>query len=434
LNFYQKQNQRIHRTHITNSITIMIFFLMMNSIIVNAGESSCLDEYIQTALENNPGIKSLYHNWQSEIQQIAVVRGLPNPTIGFGYFLQKVETAVGPQEYKLGITQMIPWFGKLKLQGNIQTLKAEISHYEIQQRSNEIRSDVIQKYYDYYLLNRSIAITKQNVALVRHWENLVRSKYTSAQQAYGDLLNVQIELRQIEENLTSLQEQREVLLGHFRALLNSPELEEIALPDSLSFITRSFEPEIIESIFKKRNPKYLAAQTRIELAETRLKHQKLNYYPDFGIGTDYIFTGEKFINGSKVSGSGKDPFVASVSLSMPIWLKKQKAGLRLAEYQIQSSLENRQHLENQLNAEIIDLLNQIEDAHRRIYLFRNDLIPKSIELLNTSETAYITGNFDFKSLIDAQRKYLHFLLEYERSLAEYYQILAELELLSGISL
>ena len=52
-------------------------------------------------------------------------------------------------------------------------------------------------------------------------------------------------------------------------------------------------------------------------------------------------------------------------------------------------------------------------------------------MVETSEEAYRTGNLDFLSLIDAQRKQLMFELAYQRSLSSHLQQLARLEQLLG---
>ncbi len=234
-----------------------------------------------------------------------MAKRLPNPSLSFGYFLQNVETAVGPQEYKLGLTQMIPWFDKLKLQGDMQALQAEIARHRLQQQTNELRSNVVRAYYDYYLLKRSIAITQQNVDLVRQWETLVRSKYTGARKSYTDVVNVQIELRKLEDDLQTLQKREAVIIENFRALLNDPNLDRISGPDSLPLIEKSFTAEEIQAMIRENNPELLSAETMATLSETAVKRKKLNYLPDLGIGADYIFTGDQYMNNAKVAESEK---------------------------------------------------------------------------------------------------------------------------------
>ena len=47
-----------------------------------------LTDYTKTMIYNNPAIRSAYASWQVEVKKIAVARGLPDPKISFGYFLE----------------------------------------------------------------------------------------------------------------------------------------------------------------------------------------------------------------------------------------------------------------------------------------------------------------------------------------------------------
>ncbi len=95
-----------------------LIILMISSTTLMAFQSD-LGIYIQKARENNPSLKRAKTQWQSAEVNIAVAKGLANPTVSVGYFLESVETAAGPQQYKIGLTQKFPFLGKRKLQGKI---------------------------------------------------------------------------------------------------------------------------------------------------------------------------------------------------------------------------------------------------------------------------------------------------------------------------
>jgi len=390
-----------------------------------------LSDYIQAGLYNNPGVHSAYARWQAEIEKIAVARGLPNPSLNFGYFLTNVETAVGPQEFKIGLTQMIPWFGKLKLNGTLQSLQAEIRLEQLLEVINSFTYNLSALYYDYYFLQQSINITDQNIELVRNWEQVVRNKYKTARAGHPDLIKTQIELIKLEDERLTLEARSAPLFEKFRALLNDTELTEIMIPDSLPNIARlPNRLEIQQSIFES-NPRFLIAELKKELSTTNIRRARLDYYPDLGVGFDYIGTGDKSMNGTAVAESGKDPLIFMVSLNLPIWVKKNRSRVSAARYQQRASESALANLENQLIAELEQIWFELEDAQRKINLYSQKLIPKSIESLRATEAAYISEQLDFLNLVDAQRRYLQFLLESERSLVQYQKAYARLEYLAG---
>ena len=81
-----------------------------------------LEDYFKIAAENNPGLLSQYKDFEAALQKVPQVSTLPDPSFSFGYFVSPVETRVGPQQARFSLTQMIPWFGTLKAQGDAATL------------------------------------------------------------------------------------------------------------------------------------------------------------------------------------------------------------------------------------------------------------------------------------------------------------------------
>ena len=91
-----------------------IISLMIGSVPLMAFQGD-LDIYIQKAKENNTVIKRSYNLWKSAEARIVSVKGLPNPTVSLGYFLESVNTATGPQQYKIGLMQKFPFKKRIKV-------------------------------------------------------------------------------------------------------------------------------------------------------------------------------------------------------------------------------------------------------------------------------------------------------------------------------
>ena len=80
-------------------------------------EGSSLNDYLAYAALNNPQLEAAFNRWKAALEMVSQAHTLPDPRFNYGYFIQEVETRVGPQEHRVGISQMFPWFGKLKLRG-----------------------------------------------------------------------------------------------------------------------------------------------------------------------------------------------------------------------------------------------------------------------------------------------------------------------------
>ena len=84
-----------------------------------------LNTYLEIAAQNNPGLKAKFNHYMASLEVIPQVGTLPDPSIAFGFFIQSVETRVGPQQAKFSASQMFPWFGTLEAKENTAALSAK---------------------------------------------------------------------------------------------------------------------------------------------------------------------------------------------------------------------------------------------------------------------------------------------------------------------
>lgn len=399
---------------------------------VNGFGQMALDQYIQFGIKHNADVLNAYNRWQASMDDISVVKNLPNPSVSMGYFLENVETAVGPQEYKIGVMQKFPWFGKLGTSGKAKSFQAEALHQTYFQTRENVTAKIKSLYYDIYFLEKAIEITRQNVHLLENWEKVIQTKYQTAQAIHLDVIKTQIELMKLQNDLESLTAKRLPLLQEFRAVLNDQLIQEINIPDTLHIQLLELPKESVLQIVTENNHSLLAAENSVRAQTSLLKRAKLQYYPDIGLGLDLIGTGEKEMNGIPVNDSGKDPLVFKVSLEIPLWFSKNAKTVSSARYNKTASENKRVSMNNRIIAEVENVWFKMDDANRQMDLYRNELIPKSIESLGSSEKAYISDKADLLTLIDAQRQFLQFNLEYENSVVSYLKQKALLESYMGL--
>ncbi|MHC4153562.1 MAG: TolC family protein, partial [Planctomycetota bacterium] len=72
-----------------------------------------LQDYLRLAALNNAGLKAAFEEWKAALEQVPQARSLPDPRFTYGYYIREVETRVGPQQNRLGIMQVFPWFGEI---------------------------------------------------------------------------------------------------------------------------------------------------------------------------------------------------------------------------------------------------------------------------------------------------------------------------------
>ncbi len=392
-------------------------------------ESSKLSDYLAYAALNNPGLEAAFNRWKAALEQIPQVKALPDPRFNYLYYIQEVETRVGPQRQGLGIAQVFPWFGKLSLRGDVATEAANAARKRYDAVKLKLFFEVKDAYYEYYYLAKSVAVTKENINLVKHMESVARSRYKAAAGRHPDVVRAQVEIGKLEDRYQTLLDLRQPIVARLNATLNRPPEVDIPWPNKISIEDVNAVDEELLSQLTAENPELKALDFEISRNKQAIELAKKDYYPDFNFGLNFIDTDTSSV--SNPPDDGKDPVIAMISLNLPLWRDKYDAGVREAKARYYAARQDKTEKTNSLSSALKLASYRFRDAKRKIDLYGDALLPKARESLKVTESGYLATTGNFTDLIDAQRIFLEFSLAYERALSDYAQSLAKLEMLVG---
>ncbi|MGB5107047.1 MAG: TolC family protein [Candidatus Zixiibacteriota bacterium] len=394
--------------------------------------TTTVEDYVAFAIKNRSGLKAAREQWQETVAMRGSAGALDNPLLSYEYGYTKFSDPVGPERQKFGIMQALPWFGTLGARKKAAGFAAD-ANYE-RYRSEELSTvyRVKAAYYEYFFAARQLELTKANFELMRQFEEVVRTRYSSGLSMHPDLIKAQVELGEMEEMIRSM----EFMLAPTRARL----LAQLNLPDSTNLpAPREFEvgqtlilTDSLVSLAEESSPNLGAIRKLIESRRAEATAVNKMTYPELMLGVEYEraslvdnMTGEK---------ETMNEYMLNVQVSLPIWFGKNKAMRDAARARVRMSEYMHQEERNDLAAMIAMTNFEYNDAVRKMRLYRDGLIPKADESLNATFTAYQSGATDFLMLLDAQRQLLEFELTAERSKVNAATKLAELEMITGTKL
>lgn len=392
-------------------------------------EKPTLDDYLRVAAHRSPSLRGAFYRWQSALENAGHVGKLPDPVFSYMYFVESVETRVGPQNQRFALRQMVPWFGTLgaREDRSLEASKAAWQAFESERLRLYYR--VKTAYYDYYYLGREAAITRETLELLSFWESVARIKYQVALARHPDVIKAQVELGKLEDRLLSVTDQLEPAAAQLRTALDLPDDRALPVPDSIFVAEIGVDRDSVLARTYAHNPDLKALLYRIESAKAGVRVAGKLSWPSFVFGLDYIDTGPAIMPG--VPDSGKDPFMVSVGVTLPVWYGANSARKREAEANLRAAEYGYRDARNRVAAYLERVVFDYGDALRKTRLYRDGLVPKAQQSLNASYTSYQAGKTDFLNVLDAERQLLEFQLMFERSLSNVAIRRAELEMLTG---
>lgn len=392
-------------------------------------KDAALEDYVQFALLNNPGLRAAFERWKASLERVAPARTLPDPRFTYANYIKEVETRVGPQEQKFGLAQTFPWFGKLDLRCEMALQVAYAEHQRYEAAKLKLIYRVKKIYYEYCYLGHATEIAKGNVTLLKYLESVARAKYKGGAGLQSAVIKAQVELGKLEDRLHSLQDLMRPITVKLNIALNRPSHMSLPAPKDILTRKRTITDDELFLMLRAENPNLKVFDFMAAKEDLAAKLASKNYFPDMTLGVDYIDTASR--SDMDPEDNGKDPVIAKLSVNVPIWHGKYDAIKGETAARRRAVMRERREKENLLIADLEMALYQLRDADRKIDLYRNTLLPKAEQNMKVTQRAFTSDKVGFLDLIDSQRILLGFQLEHKRALADRAQRMAEIEMLSG---
>jgi outer membrane protein TolC len=385
-----------------------------------------LEDYFAVAAENNPGLQAKYLEYEAAFQNIQRVTGLQDPSFSFGYFISPVETRVGPQRARFSLTQMFPWFGTLKAEGDMAALQAESLFQSFIDERNRLYYRVAAAWYSLFELYRWMGIEEENIAILESYKIQVTSKYRNGKGGMVDILRVDNMIKEALTSLEILEVKEKSLLTDFNKLLNREAEEPVNVEEELS-IDPSIPGYTIADI-TTGNPALMALKLKIEAGKAGEELAQKQGLPKIGMGVDYVVTGER--SGVAIEENGRDVLMPMVSVTIPLWRKKYNAAIKSSQLLTESSALKREEYKNSLETEYENLISSMSREQYLVRLYGEQIENAEISVKLLLE-AYSGSGKEFEEVLRMQQQLLQYRKMRYSSLARYHTLVYKMNYITA---
>jgi cobalt-zinc-cadmium efflux system outer membrane protein len=408
---------------------LLTVFVFLTGLI--ASGQNYLDRYLLEAAENNPGLKSAFNEYLATLEKVPQVGTLPDPQVTFGYYIQPVETRVGPQKARISASQMFPWFGTLGAKKDAASQMANSKYELLEEAKSRLFYDVKSTYYNLYFTQKAIEITLENITILNTFRKLALIKLEAGIVSSVDVLRVEMEITDLENQLALLKDNYVVMQTGFNNLLNVDEQRPVTIPDSLVNTDFDMTREAILDSIRNGNHRVL----QMEFMEASYEKQQIVARkmgkPDLVLGLDYVVTGKSSNPIISPTESGKDAMIfPMVGISIPLYRQKYTSMVKETVF-MQKSIENsRLDKINVLETTFEEANRDYKDAGRRLPLYYNQS-GRAEKALNILQTSYETDGENFEEMLRMERQLLKYKLELEKARADKHAAIAFINYLIG---
>src|SRR4030042_2089082 len=283
-----------------------------------------VDQLVEEALQNNPEILAAKQKWEVFKEKVPQARALPDPMLGFGIINLPTNFRFRDEDMtmkELSISQMVPFYGKRRLMGEMAEKEAEAVFKEIQERTNRIIKEVKATYFGLSYNYRSTEITQRNKEILESFVKIAETQYALGMGIQQDVLKAHVEVSKMVDDLIMLGQKKRALEAKLNALLNrSPEVS-VGEPAEVIFKKLPYAIDELQKMAVEINPTLQGMKKMIEAKEKAHELAKREYFPDLNF---------KFAYGQRDNSRGpevmkrRDMLTGMMEINIPIFYKSKQ--------------------------------------------------------------------------------------------------------------
>lgn len=381
---------------------------------------------VQYALANNPEIQAARYHARALGARVPQVSSLDDPQLMTTVFLESIQTAAGPPDVVMSLSQRFPWFGKRSLRSDAAHHGAMAAYARLAAVELKVIEQVDRAYLDLYFFQNAVAETRRLEPQLQSVIEIAKTRYETNAPGAGleSVLQAQIELSKLSTRLIRWEqaviEARAELAGvlhlapgtRFVALSTRDRAEVADTADLLVELAERCQPGLDayrREVCRDRSATDLACR---------------GYWPDVTLSFNWHEMGAQ---GLSPVADGRDAYSLGVGMNLPLCRTRLDAAVREARYNTASSVRRYTAARDLLRTEVQTLHAQFTEHDRILSVLESEILPRAGQTLDLSIEAYRVGRLQFQQLIDVYRTLLDYRIDFHRRAAMRGQAVASLQ-------
>jgi cobalt-zinc-cadmium efflux system outer membrane protein len=419
------------KSRFTLSLLLLSLLCMFKPAVAEeAGTGENLARLIDTALANNPEIKSSEARWQMFRNRVQHEGRLEDPML-----MLKIQNGIvtdpfnfrkdGMTQKVIGISQQLPYWGKRGLREEVAAMEADSYRWAVEERKLELTRMVKETFYQLYFIDKSLEIVDRNVRILDDFTTLAETRYSVGQGAQQDVFKAQVERSKMLDLRITLEGQRKSLQANLNALLYRPADTPVGRIPEPEIKPLALSPAELKGVAIDHRPLLKSLNALIGKGQAGNKLAEKEFYPDFTVSLEYM-------QRDRVGDEpGNDMYSLGVTFNLPVYRHHRHEMLAEADATVRMAAEELNSLKNSIDSGISDILAQLERRRKLVELYRTGIIPQAEQSLESAVIGYRVNKVDFLTLLDSRMTLFNYEREIYDSLADYQMKKAQLEALVG---
>jgi cobalt-zinc-cadmium efflux system outer membrane protein len=344
----------------------------------------------------------------------------PNPIAG--YVSEEMGTNGTAGKQGAFVSQEIVTGGKLKLSRAVAGQEVQQAKWAWQSQRRRILNDVRTIYYNVLYAQQTIEINEQLIHIGEESTKTAEKLFAAKEVSLVDVLQSRVEADAARLQLQNARNRHQSAWLQLTAVIGMPEMEPVALVGRLEDELPQLNWNTAWEQISAGSPQLAEASAGVDRARCQVTRQYAQRVPNVDLRTAVEYNNE----------IGENIAAVEVGLPLPIFNRNQ-GNISTAQSQLIAAQNEVRRVELELRQRFAATFEQYANARQQVQKYTDDILPNAAKTLDLVRSGYRQGEFNYQTLLIAQRTYFQANLAYLESLRQLRASAATLEglLLSG---
>ncbi len=372
-----------------------------------------LAQFEELALRNNPTIGQASANVNKAVALRDQVGKFPNPVLG--YFGSQIGDA-GTDQHGVFIEQEIVRRGKLPL--NQQVMQHSIQAQSAASESQTLRvlTDVRTRFFVALAAQEQMRLTSEFEIVASQGVEIASKRKEAQEGSQPELLQAEIQLSEIQLTHQQAEVAFDSAFRDLAAVAGATNLQTGSLEGELSQPSPSFDWEVVYADLLAASPELQAAQARRQQACAQLQRERVQALPNPTLQ----------LGGGVDNGTGSGLLNVQVSAPIPVY-NANRGNICAAQADYDRASQEVTRTELAIKSRLAVVSREYDSALAAVRKYETEILPKSKDALELTESLYRAGEIDFLQTFLVRRTWFESNLRYVQSLSELAQARAKID-------
>lgn len=380
--------------------------------------------FVRAVLASNPSIEAARQGWRAALAEYPQTSALPDPTLDYSMAPLSIGSQSVPYGQTIGLSQRLPWPGRLALQGEVALAEAEAAREDYQATRQRLALTASMLFDQYYAVTRSIALTREHQRLTKEIKSAAEAQYEAGRASQQEPLQAEVEDALVAQRGVVLESRRSVIVAQMNGMLHRrpgsplPPPPERVDPELDAVIEGS---ESLQSEAVRGRPELRKSLAQIRGRESAVDLADKAYYPDFTVNTSY----------STMWMDPEHQWMVGLSINIPLQRGARNGAADGAEARLAQARSELASVDDEIRVEVERARQRLIEARDVVRLYQERLLPAARAQIEAATIGYETGTTGFQALIDSERTVRAAEIEHQEAIATLGQRRAELDYAVG---